>query len=534
MLRPLFTAVLALLAAACSSSGRGYTIDSIREDGRTLDGIKRANEHGSATGGWVVAPRFQELWFPDHRDKGNAVGRRLDGTWVHVEVPSGDETEIEGQAIWRTRGRRFGITYDGQAPTMTVTLLAPTGRPGVTLHDVWPRGEYEKKDEAPDFLEAPAFQAVAGLPEGWVVRRVRPSGERFDVVYNAAGQPTSPELEDVRWHHALASPNGSSDSSMELVPAIALDDEDRSGAMWPIVLDGDELLKVPADCIGAWPLFWDIERDRRVGTEPFLPRAKIGKAWLVGWSVGWSTPEGIRFALIAEPDPTATELLLSSTGAIFSDFQRPRTGHTYHVNQRFYQRDRWVRRTYAADHIEYVGRLAESGRWMTLGHPGNRWPHLRPTLIQLQADTEAELRRLQDQRFAAVHRRAADAYLAFVAAEERKRREAEEAERRRREETTEFEATYNGLVAAGDLAGARDLVRRRTDRQAREDRARRIARQEARWRAREAERAAEYAAERAEYEATQRKYRERWERWSERTQVEALRGERSFYWTIER
>lgn len=526
------------MAGCASDEKRRYGV--VKADAERV-GLKVKGKRGWRDGRWAVRPEYERISFPNGFATEHAHALKPGGQWVYLSVPSGRETPFVGDQFGDAGrplyARRFAWSHDGQSKTMEVTLFDGVGRPSATLRGVQATGTYDGEWRR-------HWRAVEPLPgkagRGWVVRHRDASGEPYDVVYSEAGGAVSPRLtEVVRFLGFTAS----SDDRWH-VPAIRLDPSGEVNSYWPLVLDGGAVLKVPTDCVGAVPLLWDGNKSVVLGINKVGPNPTYRANWLVGWAVGWHTPVGVRWAIVPHADPSAEELLLSATGAIYSDVGVPKTGNVYRVRQYGYWDGRWGYSTHIESFLEYSARQADTGWWVTMQHPGNRLPTLLGSLTGLSAATLKEMEALRLERERAVYRRAVTDYEAYAARQQQieaervaRRARIAEANRLRVEETTGFAAAYARLIEAGDLTGARDLIERRDARQRRIAFDRLMAEQEARVaaesrqrQAREARRLARDAQRRAEYDEAVRKGREKWDRWRDENRTRFFRGEQSFYW----
>ncbi|MCU0863963.1 MAG: hypothetical protein MUC36_09235 [Planctomycetes bacterium] len=175
-------------------------------DGRTLPAGTVV--HGLLDDGdWVRLPQFADAWF--WRRDFAMVKRFGDESWIRLDLASGREERMPFRRLVTARrhndndldrGRVVGVDADPGAPDLCcIWLLDDDWRVAAKLERVIPGPER-------DGYYWPS-QAVEVLDRAYVVHHRNEAGADFDVVYDLAGKPLSPELDPLRILAADARPS---------------------------------------------------------------------------------------------------------------------------------------------------------------------------------------------------------------------------------------------------------------------------------------------------------------------------------------
>lgn len=233
-------------------------------------------------GSWVAMPRYTDVYF--WRSDFALVKRFGQGAWHRLDVATGTEEPMPFPTLAWARQRCVGLDWaraygsipDPDDPALCqVWLLDDDWRVVRTLRRVRPgREEYP-----------PIPQAVETLAEGaYVVHHVGQDGKSFDVIYDRAGRPMSPELEPL-----ARFADGSQLSDLRF----AVKSHPLRELYWPLGPDGRVQPK-PANVLGLRPVY----------TSEF---GQLEHAFFAGWIAHFAEGDGERLAWCPRERPFHAE-----------------------------------------------------------------------------------------------------------------------------------------------------------------------------------------------------------------------------------
>jgi hypothetical protein len=222
-------------------------------------------------GAWIAPPRYAEVHF--WRSDFAFVKRHGQLLWHRLDAATGSEEPLPFATLaWARQrcvgldwARGYGIAPDPDDPALRqVWLLDDDWRIVRTLRRVRPGRE--------DYPPIP--QAVESLPEGaYVVHHVGQDGQPFDVVYDRAGRPMSPELAPL-----ARFADGSQLSDLRF----AVQSHPLRKLYWPLGADGRVQPK-PPQMVGLRPVY----------TSDF---GSLDSGFFAGWIAHFADGDGERLA----------------------------------------------------------------------------------------------------------------------------------------------------------------------------------------------------------------------------------------------